>query len=581
MAEVYMKGHSPAKQLAVLFGAAGIGTRGGWGADWKPPAGQVDHRLLRPAWSHQRNQPVRGLMRCPVMPPSKPPQPPCSSQGAPQPAASEPGPSTPTPAKRNKRTEAEQAAEPTQPTKGKGKAKGKAAEAKPAPQPGRWLDRDCNTALNMQHIGESRLARAKPRWAPYSTSAAQRFVVSCGDTAGSTQCLVLWDIENVPLFKPLLTAPVQVLRIKEFLHSAGCKSVSVQAAASQRTVELWQRTGLLSLLHVSGLGITTVSNASDAADQALINHAYSFIQCYSFAPVVKLQGVSGGSLDTTGPQRTSHSRALSCQQRQEQGHLLRFHQLGGSSLGGRGGGSRSRCTATQLGRAATVAVADLTVPAASGVGRCNTSGTWGQRLHGRLAPPCLVCVSGDKRFAGIMQYARSRGVCTLAISPSRHIRGKAALALAHSTATLPSHALGSVASACDYVAQWEAAPAPLMLHERQWLTQCHAAAAQAVAATARADVGVLRTKAEPGAEPTKGKGKSAKAKPAPQPGRWLDRDFNAVLNMQRIGESRWQPLELCYWPEQGKLPAKGKEYPGLGYKRLRDKQPTTQPAAAQ
>ncbi|GFH16958.1 hypothetical protein HaLaN_13484, partial [Haematococcus lacustris] len=48
-----------------------------------------------------------------------------------------------------------------------------------------------------------------------------------------------------------------------------------------------------------------------------------------------------------------------------------------------------------------------------------------------------------------------------------------------------------------------------------------------------------RTKAEPGAaEPTKGKSKAAKAKPAPQPGRWLDRDCNAALNMQRIGESR-------------------------------------------
>ncbi|GFH07041.1 hypothetical protein HaLaN_01784 [Haematococcus lacustris] len=30
----------------------------------------------------------------------------------------------------------------------------------------------------------------------------------------------------------------------------------------------------------------------------------------------------------------------------------------------------------------------------------------------------------------------------------------------------------------------------------------------------------------------------------------------------------WGPdAVLCYWPEQGKLPAKGKEYPGLGYKR--------------
>ncbi|KAJ9508314.1 hypothetical protein QJQ45_011822 [Haematococcus lacustris] len=85
-----------------------------------------------------------------------------------------------------------------------------------------------------------------------------------------------------------------------------------------------------------------------------------------------------------------------------------------------------------------------------------------------------------------------------------------------------------------------------------------------------------RTKAE--------KGKAAKAKPAPQPGRWADRDCNAALNMQRIGESKWRPLELCWWPEQGKLPAKGKEYPGLGYKRLQDKPPKAQqqqPAVAQ
>ncbi|KAJ9523565.1 hypothetical protein QJQ45_007272 [Haematococcus lacustris] len=90
-----------------------------------------------------------------------------------------------------------------------------------------------------------------------------------------------------------------------------------------------------------------------------------------------------------------------------------------------------------------------------------------------------------------------------------------------------------------------------------------------------------RTKAEPAAEPTKAQGKTAKAKPAPQPGRWLDRDCNAALNMQRIGESRWRPLELCWRPEQGKLPAKGKDYPGLGYKRVRDKPPKTQPAKAQ
>ncbi|KAJ9507299.1 hypothetical protein QJQ45_006234 [Haematococcus lacustris] len=127
------------------------------------------------------------------------------------------------------------------------------------------------------------------------------------------------------------------------------------------------------------------------------------------------------------------------------------------------------------------------------------------------------------------------------------------------------------------------------------------AAAAATAHTARLreveverEAEVARVKAEASGaitvlmQPTKGKGKAqgkaAIAKPAPQPGRWLDRDCNAALNMQRIGESRWRPLELGWWPEQGKLPAKGKEYPGLGYKRLRDKPHTAQqqqPAEAQ
>ncbi|KAJ9518996.1 hypothetical protein QJQ45_026314 [Haematococcus lacustris] len=209
MAEVSMQRHGRAKQLVVFFGPAGIGTRGGWGADavlracckvvcrprgtdqrrgrvvlvdehrttrvssaengqqpcesrlrkrratrpadWKPPEGQVHHRLVRLAWSQQRDEPVRGLMWCPVVTPRKPPQPPRSSQEGTQPATSEPGPSTPLPAKRSKRTKAEPAAEPT-----KGRGKGKAARAKPAPQPGRWLDRDCNAALNMQRNGESK-----------------------------------------------------------------------------------------------------------------------------------------------------------------------------------------------------------------------------------------------------------------------------------------------------------------------------------------------------------------------------------------------------------------------------------------
>ncbi|GFH29492.1 hypothetical protein HaLaN_28162 [Haematococcus lacustris] len=47
-----------------------------------------------------------------------------------------------------------------------------------------------------------------------------------------------------------------------------------------------------------------------------------------------------------------------------------------------------------------------------------------------------------------------------------------------------------------------------------------------------------------------------------------------------LGGAVWR-LALRRCEKQGKLPAKGKEYPGLGYKRLRDKPPKTQSAVAQ
>ncbi|GFH33612.1 hypothetical protein HaLaN_33010 [Haematococcus lacustris] len=64
MVELSMKCHNRAKQLVVFFGAATIGTGGGWGAD------AVLHAcckvVCRPrgtdqrwAWSQQRYQPVR------------------------------------------------------------------------------------------------------------------------------------------------------------------------------------------------------------------------------------------------------------------------------------------------------------------------------------------------------------------------------------------------------------------------------------------------------------------------------------------------------------------------------------------
>ncbi|KAJ9517237.1 hypothetical protein QJQ45_009145 [Haematococcus lacustris] len=179
MAEVPMERHGRAKQLVVCFGAASIGTRGGWGADvvlracckvvCRPRGsdqlrGRVvlvdEHHTTRVSSAvdgkqpceeeldhEQPTRPCAGPDVVPGSGPRKPPQAPCSSQEATLAAALEPGPSTPPPAKHSKHTKAEQAAKLSE---------GKAAKAKPAPQPGRWLDRDCYAALNMQCIGVSR-----------------------------------------------------------------------------------------------------------------------------------------------------------------------------------------------------------------------------------------------------------------------------------------------------------------------------------------------------------------------------------------------------------------------------------------
>ncbi|KAJ9508989.1 hypothetical protein QJQ45_001440 [Haematococcus lacustris] len=59
-------------------------------------------------------------------------------------------------------------------------------------------------------------------------------------------------------------------------------------------------------------------------------------------------------------------------------------------------------------------------------------------------------------------------------------------------------------------------------------------------------------------------------------GKWVDRDCNAALNLQRAGEAKWRPLELCRWQHRGRLPAQGKEYPALGFKMLRERAPKAQ-----
>ncbi|KAJ9519153.1 hypothetical protein QJQ45_007717 [Haematococcus lacustris] len=69
----------------------------------------------------------------------------------------------------------------------------------------------------------------------------------------------------------------------------------------------------------------------------------------------------------------------------------------------------------------------------------------------------------------------------------------------------------------------------------------------------------IRHQAAKATQPTIGKGKAAKAR---LPGRWVDRDCNAALNMQRVRESKWRPLELCSWPVQPALPVKASQGKG-------------------
>ncbi|KAJ9531342.1 hypothetical protein QJQ45_006791 [Haematococcus lacustris] len=154
VAEVSMERQERVEQLVVFLGAAGIGTRGGWGAD----------AVLRACCKvpHAARQPH-----------SQQPQ----SQGQ----------STPPPAKRRKRTKAEQAAEPTQPNKGTGKGKGNAAKARPTPLPGNWLDRDCNAAIKFQAGTTSRqVARQGQQTVPAMSQSDMQHQAAVDGSASAT-----------------------------------------------------------------------------------------------------------------------------------------------------------------------------------------------------------------------------------------------------------------------------------------------------------------------------------------------------------------------------------------------------------
>ncbi|KAJ9521382.1 hypothetical protein QJQ45_001233 [Haematococcus lacustris] len=57
-------------------------------------------------------------------------------------------------------------------------------------------------------------------------------------------------------------------------------------------------------------------------------------------------------------------------------------------------------------------------------------------------------------------------------------------------------------------------------------------------------------------------------------GKWVNRDCNVAHWGQQVA-----PTELCRWPHRARLPAKGKEYHGLGVKKLRDRAPKPRPSS--
>ncbi|KAJ9531340.1 hypothetical protein QJQ45_006789 [Haematococcus lacustris] len=428
VAEVSMERHKRVKQLTVYFGMAGICTRGGWGADVVLRA--CCKVACRPRGTDQRRGrvvPVDELFTS---------QPPCS-QAASQPAASEPGPSTPPPAKRSKCTKAEQAAEPTQPNKGIGKGKVNAAKARPTPQPGRWLNRDCNAALNIQRIGESRWRPLELCWWPGQAAlpAKGRDYPGLGYKRAS-------GLNSARLNTKRWLAPIQPHL--ENLAAASSAGTSLEANLTHINVTLatWDAVWDVYLDPKWARQRLRLYGAQDRA----LEQVFEKVRVAEVAEVAEV--------------------SMERQKRAKQ--LVVFF-------------------------------------AAAGIG---TRGGWGADAVLRACckvPPCSQ--------AATQPAASEPGPST----PPPAKRSKRTMAVQAAEPTQPNKGIG------------------------------------------------------------KGKVNAAKAKPTPQPGMWLDRDCNAALNMQRIGESRWRPLELCWWPDQAALPAKGREYPGLGYKR-RAVQTQPQPA---
>ncbi|KAJ9514520.1 hypothetical protein QJQ45_016257, partial [Haematococcus lacustris] len=451
-------------------------------AGWKPPAEQVEHRLVRPAWSQERGQPVRGLMWCPVVAPRKPPQAPRSSQAATQPAASEPGPSTPPPAKRSK-----PAAEPT-----KGKGKGKAAKAKPAPQPGRWLDRDCNAALNMQRIGES-------RWRPLE--------------------LCHWPEQGALPAKGKEYPGLGYKRLRDKPPKAQQQQPAEAHQAVTEPVEL----------PFIGRKLTATSDYDPTTHIAV--------------------GVDPGV-----------TQAIKA------GHAQRHQVTAGTSLGGL--------------HAHVLAL------------RATWDALWEEYLKPRWRRQRLALHHAQERVIEAFRKKVVNGMKWVSRHYYQQERGMAVF-LGAGNFSQGGWKAGAVRAGFRKVVEQPSRPSAdprpdrlvivdefrtsrvsSSVHARQ-PCELHLPPNQPRPADWVPPAGQVNPRLAPPAQaqpppPAQAQPPPAAPGPAPRPqappgGRWLDRDTNGCLNLQRIGESRQRPIELCRWDDLEALPPIGKEYQ-QGYK---------------
>ncbi|KAJ9527469.1 hypothetical protein QJQ45_025793 [Haematococcus lacustris] len=517
---------------------------------WKPPAGQVEPRLVRPAWSQERGQPVPGPDVVPSSGPPQAPTGPRSSQEATQAAASEPGASTPLPAKRSKRTKAE----PSQSTKGKGKAQ--ARQLKPSKH-------HSQAALNMQRIGES-------RWRPLELCfwPDQGALPAKGKEYPGLGYKRLRD--KPPKAQEQQQQPAEAhgtLRDLAYLRlttpdtrsSSGSSGSGSSGSSSSSSIEA--RLPVSGRVATRNLKHITVTLATwDAVWEVYLDPKWARQR-------LRLYGAQDRALEQFfNKVRLEEGMAeLSMKRHGCAKQLVVF--FGAATIGTGGGWG-----------------ADAVLRACRKV-VC--------RPRGKDQDGGRVVLVDEHRTSRVSSAVNGKQPCEVelnTLSATRPAGWKPPAGQVEERLVRPawSQERGQPERGlmwCPVVAPRKPPQAP---RSSQAATQ--PAASEPGPSTPQPAKRSKRTKAEPGAaeptQPTKAKGKAAKAKPAPQPGRWLDRDCNAALNMQRIGESRWRPLELCFWPDQGALPAKGKEYPGLGYKRLRDKPPKAQeqqqqPAEAQ